>query len=125
MKNSEFIIIDEETKKSLRIFSWVFGVILIGLFTYLKLTENKTTINEILKKQQNTRVIKIYQNKQEHNWTFVKFSNGKEKILDFPYKIGDSISKKQNDSIEYIFRDGETFKKNLLEEYRKFIQMKN
>ncbi len=49
---------------------------------------------------------------------YVKFSNGSQKILEYPYKIGDSISKKKGDSIEYIFRKDSIIKYNLLEESR-------
>ncbi|UKB86102.1 hypothetical protein LF887_10895 [Chryseobacterium sp. MEBOG06] len=71
-----------------------------------------------------TRVIDIYNNRHEHNFLYVKFSNGSEKILEYPYKLGDSISKKRGDSIEYIFRKDSIIENNLFEESRKIGLLK-
>ena len=83
------------------------------------MTEKETVKNQLLNSKINVKVVNIYKNRDEHNFIYVKFSNGKEQTLNYPYKIGDSISKKRNDSIEYIFRNGKIIKYNVLEYWRK------
>ena len=124
MNNIKILEIDNETRKSLQVFWLIFGTILLGIIIYIILTDNETTKNQILNLNRHTRVEKIYINVNEHNFTYVRFSNGKEKILEYPYEIGDSISKKKNDSIEYIFRNGNVIKYNMLEYYRKAYEKK-
>lgn len=73
----------------------------------------------LLSKKRNVTVTEIYRDRNEHNFTFVKFSDGNKELLDFPYKIGDSISKNKGDSIEYIFRNESVIKNNWLKSYSK------
>ena len=124
MKNSEFFKIDDESKKSVKIFFWIFGIFIIGIFFYLKKTKNNTTKKQILNYEMNVKVVDVYNDRNEHNFTFVKFSNGKRVLREYPYEIGDSISKIKNDSIEYIYRNGTIIKYNTLEYYRKIYKMK-
>ena len=79
---------------------------------------DKITKEILLNIERHTSVIDIYNNKEQHNFPYVKYSNGTNKILEFSYQIGDSISKNKGDSIEYIFRGEKIIKNNLLENYR-------
>jgi len=96
-----------------------FGCIILFIFIYLITNSNTQIKQKLLNIDRHTRVVDIYVNKQQHNFLYVKFSNGAQKILEYPYRIDDSISKKKGDSIEYIFRKDSIIKQNLFEESRK------
>jgi hypothetical protein len=78
----------------------------------------------LLSTEQYTTVIEVYKNKNQHNFVYARFSNGVNDLLYYPYKVGDSISKKKGDSIEYIFRKGKIIERNYLEEARKNGEIK-
>ncbi|WP_312902857.1 hypothetical protein [Chryseobacterium taichungense] len=119
MENNFNIEVDKSSKKTIIIFIIVFGSILLLTIMYLILNSNSDRKQKLLSIERHTRVIDIYNNKHEHNFLYVKFSNGSQKILEYPYKVGDSISKKKGDSIEYIFRKDSIIENNLFEESRK------
>lgn len=80
---------------------------------------NQLVKEQLLSIERNAKVIEIYNNKKEHNFPYVKYSDGAQKILEYPYQVGDSVSKKKGDSIEYIFRKNRIIEYNLFEESRK------
>ncbi|HCA07165.1 hypothetical protein [Chryseobacterium sp.] len=86
---------------------------------YFVFFRKKTTENSLIDYEMHAKVIDIYRDRNEHNFLFVKYSNGLVELLDYPYKIGDSISKKKGDSIEYIFREHNIIKNNLFKVARK------
>ncbi|WP_343609483.1 hypothetical protein [Chryseobacterium oranimense] len=100
--------------KNFIIFSSLFIFIII-LVIFLR----KTTNDSLLDYEISAKVTSIYRDRKEHNFLFVKYSNGSVELLDYPYKIGDSISKKKGDSIEYIFREDSVIQNNLFETARK------
>ncbi|MEG0928960.1 hypothetical protein [Chryseobacterium sp.] len=120
MEDDFNIQIDKSSKKTIIIFIAFFGCILLFTIAYLIINSNKLVKEKILSIERNTKVIDIYNNKKEHNFLYVKYSNGTQKILEFSYQIGDSVSKKKGDSIEYIFRKDSIIKYNLFEESRKY-----
>ncbi|SEH45597.1 hypothetical protein [Chryseobacterium culicis] len=111
--------LDKSSKKPLLIFGLIFGLIVFFTVFYLNYNSTDLTKEQLLKINRHTKVIEIYINKNEHNFPYVKFSNGSEKIMETPYEIGDSISKKKGDSIEYIFRGDSIIKNNLFEVARR------
>jgi hypothetical protein len=111
--------IDKSSKKTIIIFIAFFVCLFLFTIIYLIINSNSEREQKLLSIERYTRVIDIYNNRQEHNFLYVKFSNGSQKILEYPYKVGDSISKKRGDSIEYIFRKDSIIENNLFEEYRK------
>ena len=113
------IEVDKSSRKTIIIFIVFFGCILLFTIAYLIINSNKLVKEKILSIERNTKVIDIYNNKKEHNFLYVKYSNGTQKILEFSYQIGDSVSKKKGDSIEYIFRKDSLIKSNLLEKARR------
>lgn len=119
MENSFNIEIDNKNKKIIQIIIILYGFILLCVITYLTVNSDDLTKKQILSIERNTRVIDIFRDKKNHNFPYVKFSNGKTIGLDEPYQVGDSISKKKGDSIEYIFRKDRIIKNNLLEEVRR------
>jgi hypothetical protein len=52
-----------------------------------------------------------------HNFIYVKYSNGEDIIKEYGILEGDSISKKSGDSTLYIFRKDSVIKINLFEYY--------
>jgi len=92
----------------------IFFIILV-----LVIILRKTTKDNLINYEISTKVVDIYRDRNEHNFLFVKYSNGLVELLDYPYKIGDSISKKKGDSIEYIFRNDTVLKNNLIQQARK------
>ncbi len=115
MKNQQNIIV-------IAFLIFIVTIVIISIYTdYNRYELTKETLLNI---EKHTRVMDIYINKKEHNFVYVKYSNGKSESLDDPYKIGDSISKKRGDSIEYIFRKGKIIQNNLLENYRKSTNYK-
>jgi len=92
----------------------IFFIILV-----LVIILRKTTKDNLINYEISTKVVDIYRDRNEHNFLFVKYSNGSVELLDYPYKIGDSISKKKGDSIEYIFRNNTVLKNNLIQQARK------
>jgi len=118
VENNFNIKVDKSSKKTIILFIVFFGCILLFTIIYLIINLNSDRKQKLLSIERHTKVITIYNNEHEHNFMYVKFSNGSQKILEYPYKIGDSISKKKGDSIEYIFRKDSIIKYNLLEESR-------
>ncbi|ASK32561.1 hypothetical protein CEY12_21820 [Chryseobacterium sp. T16E-39] len=108
--------IERKIKISFAVF---FAVIISFIAIYEYFYGEKDTKRQILYWENHVKVIDIYNNKEQHNFPYVKYSNGKREPLEFSYKIGDSISKNKDDSIEYIFRNGEIIENNLFERYRK------
>lgn len=119
MENNYNIQIDKSSKKTIIRFIVFFVCIFLFTIIYLIINSNSEREQKLLSIERNTRVIDIYNNKHEHNILYVKFSNGSQKILEYPYKVGDSISKKKGDSIEYIFRGDSIIKNNLFEVARR------
>ena len=115
MKNNSFFKIDKDSGKGLIIF---FLIMLVPIL-YVILTDTEATKKQLLSIDRHTKVIRIYKNEKEHNFLYVDFSNKNSKILEYPYLVGDSLSKNKGDSIEYIFRDGKILENNFLEAYRK------
>lgn len=101
----------------------IFFIILIGflfiIIIYIKKTNDTSVKKMLLDHERHAKVIQIYHNRDEHNFEYVKFSNEENKIMDYPYKEGDSVSKKRGDSIEYIYRGNVVLKQNLFETARK------
>jgi len=100
-------------------FAVFFGFIICVIIIYQYFYGEENVKKQLLHIENHSRVIDIYNNQKEHNFLFVKYSNGRKKILEFDYKIGDSISKNKGDSIEYIFRNGKIIENNLFDEYRR------
>ncbi|MFN1219080.1 hypothetical protein ACKW6Q_19100 [Chryseobacterium kwangjuense] len=111
--------LDKSSKKTLIIFLLIFGSIIFLIVFYLNYNSVDLTKEQLLKINRHTKVIEIYINKNEHNFPYVKFSNGSEKIMETLYQVGDSISKNKGDSIEYIFRGDSIIKNNLFEVARR------
>ncbi|AZB00020.1 hypothetical protein EG359_10465 [Chryseobacterium joostei] len=124
MEDDFNIEVDKSSKKTIILFIVFFGCILLSTIAYLIINSNELVKEKILSIERNTKVIDIYNNKKEHNFLYVKYSNGTQKILEFSYQIGDSVSKKKGDSIEYIFRKDSIIKYNLFEESRKYGVLK-
>lgn len=122
MKNlGNYLEITTKSKTYLRIAIILF----IGFFILRQLLYGDAiTRNILLNEKRNTTITEIYKDRNEHNFTFVKFSNGNKELLDFPYKIGDSLSKNKGDSIEYIFRNKKVIRNNWLKNYIKNHQKK-
>ena len=109
MKNQQNIIV-------IAFLIFIVPIFIISIYTdYNRYELTKETLLNI---EKHTRVMDIYINKEEHNFVYVKYSNGKQDLND-SYEIGDSLSKNKGDSIEYIFRKGKIIQNNLLENYRK------
>ncbi|AZA76489.1 hypothetical protein EG347_02595 [Chryseobacterium sp. G0186] len=119
MENDFNIEIDKSSKKKIVVFILFFACIVLLTIIYLIINSNSSTKKQLLYVERYARVIELYNNKQEHNFPYVKYSNGTRKILEFPYKIGDSVSKKRGDSIEYIFRNDSVIVNNYFERARK------
>lgn len=119
MENNFNIEVDKSSKKTITIFILVFGCILLFTIIYLIINSNADRKQKLLNIDRHTRVVEIYSNKDQHNLGYVRFSNGINEFLEYPYKVGDSISKKRGDSIEYIFRKDSIIKNNYFEESRK------
>lgn len=124
MDNNPFNLeIDKSSKKPLVIFGLIFGTIVFLTIWYLNYNSDNLTKKQLLEINRHTKVIDLYVNKNEHNFLYVKFSNGSEKIMETYYQIGDSLSKDKGDSIEYIFRKDSIIKNNYFEEARKNGQL--
>ncbi|MDP2453905.1 MULTISPECIES: hypothetical protein [unclassified Kaistella] len=124
MDDNYNIELDKSSKKPIIIVGLLFGLIVFFIFFYLSYNSNDLTEEQLLKINKHTKVIDIYVNKNEHNFIYVKYSNGITEGLDDPYQIGDSISKNRGDSIEYIFRGNHIIQNNLFEVARKESMMK-
>jgi len=112
--------LEPEIERKIKFFFGIFFAAIISFFIiYEYYNGDKNVKKQLLNIENHSTVIDIYNNKEEHNFPYVKYSNGRRKILEFDYKIGDSISKSKGDSIEYIFRDGKIIKNNWFERYRK------
>jgi len=119
VENNFNMELDKSSKRTIKIFIVFFGCILLFIIIYLIINSNSKRKQKLLSIERYTRVVDIYNNRHEHNFQYAKFSNGSQKILEYPYKVGDSISKKRGDSIEYIFRKDSIIENNLFEESRK------
>ncbi|MGX9987246.1 hypothetical protein [Soonwooa purpurea] len=113
------MIEQDSDKKIIKFIIYFFVTSFLLLIVYLAAISNLSTKNAILSINRTTKVVDIYHNIHEHNFLFVKYSDGYNGLLEYPYIIGDSISKKKGDSIEYIFRGDSILKNNLLERARK------
>lgn len=111
--------LDKSSKTPLIIFLLIFGSIVFLTIFYLNNNSADLTKEQLLKINRHTKVTDIYVNKNEHNFLYVKFSNGTDKIMETPYQIGDSISKNKGDSIEYIFRKDSVIQNNLFDVARR------
>lgn len=106
-------------ERKIKISIVIFLVVIIGFLCIREsIFGDEITKEALLNIERHTSVIGLYDNKEQHNAPYVKYSNGTSKILEFSYKLGDSISKNKGDSTEYIFRGQEIIKNNLLENYR-------
>lgn len=94
-------------------------LVLAGAIIYQVINSDAERKHDLLSIERHTGVVDVYANKKQHNLGYVRFSNGRNEFLEYPYKIGYSISKKRGDSIEYIFRNGSIIQNNYLEEARK------
>ncbi|WP_300672623.1 hypothetical protein [Soonwooa sp.] len=121
MKENDILdLIDNKSdKKTVKLIFRFFTLLFVLLIIYLVATNNTSTINKLLSIEQYAKVNRIYNNEREHNFLYVEYSDGKKMLLEYNYKIGDSISKRKGDSIEYIFRGDSILKNNLLERARK------
>ncbi|PWN63108.1 hypothetical protein [Chryseobacterium oncorhynchi] len=119
MEDNFNIEIDKSSKKTIILFIAFFLCIFLFTLIYLIINSNSEREQKLLNVERHTRVVEIYLNKNQHNFSYVKYSNGINELLEYPYKIGDSISKKKGDSIEYIFRKDSIIKNNYFEEARK------
>ncbi|KFF11692.1 hypothetical protein IW15_15920 [Chryseobacterium soli] len=119
MENNFNIEVDKSSKKTIIIFIVFFGCLLLFTIFYLIINSSSERKQKLLSIDRQTRVIEIYANRNQHNLGYVRFSNGVNEFLEYPYKVGDSISKKKGDSIEYIFRKDSIIKNNYFEEARK------
>lgn len=119
MESNTEIEIDKSSKRIIKIFIAVFVGIFVITILYLIINSNELVKRQLLSIERYTRVIDIYNNKKEHNFPYVKYSNGTQKVLEFSYQIGDSVSKSKGDSVEYIFRKDSIIVYNLFEESRK------
>lgn len=124
MEDNFNIEIDKSNRKTITLFIVFFGCILLFTIIYSIINYNSDKKRNLLNIDRHTRVVEIYLNKNQHNFSYVKYSNGINELLEYPYKIGDSISKKKGDSIEYIFRKDSIIKYNLFEESRKYGVLK-
>lgn len=112
---------DNQTQKSVIIFFLIFGIFILFIAIREYYFGYDLRKEELLHKEYNKKVDSIYVNKNEHNFTYVVYSDGKEEILDFNYLKNDSLSKKRGDSIEYIYRNNGILKNNLLESLRFYM----
>lgn len=120
MKENDILdLIDNKSdKKTVKLIFRFFILLFVILIIYLVVTNNTSTINKLLSIEQYAKVNRIYNNEKEHNSRYVEYNDGKKKLLEYNYKIGDSISKRKGNSIEYIFRGDTILKNNLLEKAR-------
>ncbi|MCS3529067.1 hypothetical protein [Chryseobacterium sp. JUb7] len=119
MENDFNIQIDKSGKKTIIIFIAFFVCIFLFTIIYLIINSNSEREQKLLNVERYTKVVEVYPNKDQHNLGYVRFSNGINEFLEYPYKVNDSISKKRGDSIEYIFRNDSIIINNYLEEARK------
>lgn len=124
MENNIEIEIDKSSRKIIKICIVFFGGIFISTIAYLIINSNELLKQQLLSIERHTKVIAIYNNKNEHNFLYVKYSNGTQETLEYPYQIGDSVSKTKGDSIEYIFRKDSVIQNNFFEESRRNGKLK-
>ncbi len=116
----DFHKLDKETQKSIRIFFAIFSIFILIISVYNYYNEEKSVKKKILNENYNRIVDSIYNNREEHNFTYVKYSDGRKESMPYEYNLKDSLSKKKGDSIEYIYRNGRILQNNLFEAYRNF-----
>lgn len=92
----------------------VTSICVILSFLYKILKSDEITKKRILSMDRHTKVLQIYNDSFNHNFTTVLYATGERKTLYFDLKVGDSISKNKNDSIMYIFRNDSILQINLL-----------
>lgn len=109
------IKIDKELEKSLFMFFIIMTLFISITFIYVYYNKDNFLKKEFLESNYNKKVDSVYINKEEHNFLYVRFSDGKVESAQFSYKKNDSISKKKGDSIEYIFRKDSILKNNLFD----------
>jgi len=124
MDNNNVFTIDKSSRKSLAIFGLIFGSIVFSVFFYMNYNNEKITKRNILNKERHDKIIDIFRVKKEHNYIYIKLARGGVSNYNYLYKIGDSISKKRGDSIEYIFRGDSIIKNNLFEVARRQNMLK-
>lgn len=113
------IKIEKEFEKSLFVFFIIMILFISFIVIYINYNKKNIHKKEVLESFYNKTVDSVYVNKEEHNFIYVKFSDGTEESPQFNYKKNDSISKKKGDSIEYIFRKDSILKNNLFDTFRK------
>ena len=113
------IKIDKELEKSLFIFFIIMTLFISFTFIYIYYNKDNFLKKEILESNYNKTVDSVYVNREEHNFIYVKFSDGTKESPQFNYKKNDSIYKEKGDSIEYIFRNDSILKNNLFDTFRK------
>lgn len=116
--------VDKSSRKTITLFIVFFVCIFLFTIIYLIINSNSEREQKLLNVERYTKVVEVYPNKNQHNLGYVRFSNGINEFLEYPYKVNDSISKKKGDSIEYIFRKDSIIKYNLFEESRKYGVLK-
>ncbi|MEY8759288.1 hypothetical protein [Chryseobacterium tongliaoense] len=119
--NNNHIELEPGIERKIKISFLIFFTSIIALiFIYDYFYGEKNVKRQLLSMENHVKVVDIYNNREQHNFLYVKYSNGKREALDFNYKVGDSISKNKGDSVEYIFRNKKVIKNNLFERYRKY-----
>lgn len=111
--------LDKSSKKPLIIFGFILGIIVFFTFAYMNYNDEQITKRNILNRERNDKIIDIFRVKKEHNYIYIRLAKGGISNYNNLYKIGDSLSKKRGDSIEYIFRGNNVIKNNLFEVARK------
>jgi hypothetical protein len=100
-------------------FAVFFVVIISIIFIYDYFYGEDDQKKHLLYIENYSKVIEINIDKENHNSLYIKCSDGRRAPFHFDYKVGDSISKRKGDSIEYIFRDGKILENNLFKIFQK------
>lgn len=90
-----------------------FFLIILSVYYYFNQYDEKIK-SRILQLEKHTIVLNIYRDISQHNFIMVTYKDGQNTTLYYDLKIGDSISKKRNDSMLYIYRKDSILKINLL-----------
>lgn len=74
-------------ERKIKISMVIFLVVIIG-FLYIResIYGDEITKDILLNIERHTSVIDLYDNKEQHNAPYVKYSNGTSKMLEFPYQ---------------------------------------
>ena len=89
---------------------FVFGVLfLLGYFGFYQHSDR----NRVLSKEYTGKVVKLYNDTQNHNAYTARLSNGRTILVDFPLEkdnpvleLNDSIVKQKNSVYILVFKDG-------------------